>query len=233
MAHAFLRRVKHVARALQGRDLLRRPEVRLRSLHVGSDYGGWPVLPDRLGPESVVYSFGVGEDVSFDLALIARFGVRVHAFDPTPRSRAWIERQALPERFTFHPVGIAAHDGTARFHAPTIQDHVSYSVLDEAHVQGETVEAPVRRLATLADELGHERVDVLKLDVEGAEYEVLDDLMDADVAIGQLLIEFHHRFASVGLQATRDALRLLHARGWRIFAVSPSGEEYGFVQTGA
>ena len=30
----------------------------------------------------MVYSFGVGQDISWDLAMIERFGVTVHAFDP-------------------------------------------------------------------------------------------------------------------------------------------------------
>ena len=58
-------------------------EVEVDKLHLGTTYGGYAVVPAALGPESIVYSFGVGQDASFDLALIERFGATVHAFDPT------------------------------------------------------------------------------------------------------------------------------------------------------
>ena len=40
----------------------------------------------RLNPDSVVYSFGFGEDLSFEIGLAARYGVTVHLFDPSPRA---------------------------------------------------------------------------------------------------------------------------------------------------
>jgi len=42
----------------------------------------------RSAATAVVYSLGIGEDISFDLALIEKYGARVHAFDPTPKVNA-------------------------------------------------------------------------------------------------------------------------------------------------
>jgi hypothetical protein len=53
---------------------------------VGNERARWCICPGALSVSSVVYFFGVGEDVSFELEMIRQFGVRVHAFDPTPRS---------------------------------------------------------------------------------------------------------------------------------------------------
>ena len=58
----------------------------------------------------------------------------------------------------------------------------------------------MRRVATLMRDLGHERLDVLKMDIEGAEYEVVADVLASGIDIGQLLIEFHHRFSNVGIE---------------------------------
>src|SRR4051812_16621969 len=80
---------------------------------LGTEYGGYAVCPTNLGAGSIVYSFGVGTDISFDEALIALCGVTVHAFDPTPRSVEWVKAQSLPERFVFHDWGIAGFDGSA------------------------------------------------------------------------------------------------------------------------
>src|SRR5713101_7131829 len=60
---------------------------------VGSAYGGYFLDSSLIEPDPIVYSLGVGEDISFDLALIQQFGVTIHAFDPTPRVREWLASQ--------------------------------------------------------------------------------------------------------------------------------------------
>ncbi|MCA9712070.1 MAG: hypothetical protein KDK70_39910, partial [Myxococcales bacterium] len=102
-------------------------DVQVDKVHLGSTYGGYAVVPALLSEDSVVYSFGVGEDATFDLALIHRFGAQVHGFDPTPRSRAWVERQQWPPQWRFHPMGVAGSDGELTLHAPPDPTHVSFS----------------------------------------------------------------------------------------------------------
>ena len=65
--------------------LVFRPDARRDDLvRLGTDYGGWWVPRDLLGPESVCFCAGVGTDVSFDVALIETFGCTVLGIDPTP-----------------------------------------------------------------------------------------------------------------------------------------------------
>ena len=52
-------------------------------------------------------------------------------------------------------------------------------------------------LSTILEKLGHNRIDILKMDIEGAEYEVIEDIISSTVPIQQVLIEFHHRFSSL------------------------------------
>ena len=224
------RRVKRVLRALRGQDLLQGAQIKRPVEHHGSDYGGWAVVPEKLDEKSVVYAFGVGTDVSFDLSLIRRYGLTVHAFDPTPRSLAWIRKQELPERFVFQGLGVAAYDGTATFHAPAHPDHVSYTALDRSRADVSTVEAPVRRLGTIMGQLGHTHIDLLKMDIEGSEYEVIEDLLQERLDVRQLLVEFHHRFEAVDVRQTKDAIATLGRGGYQIFHVAPSGEEYAFIR---
>src|SRR6202008_4156450 len=74
---------------------LRRPPPGPRAIKVpiatlGTEYGSQTVCDSVLKPGAIVYSFGVGEDASFDLELIRQFDCEVYAFDPTPRSIAWV-----------------------------------------------------------------------------------------------------------------------------------------------
>ncbi len=227
----LLRPLRRGFRVMLGRDVRFKATIRCNRERHGSDYGGWFVCPDGLGPGSVVYSFGIGEDISFDLSLIARHGLTIDAFDPTPKSLAWLRTQSLPEQFVPHDYGIAAENGNAKFFAPDNPEYVSHTMLADTYgSRVDTIDVPVRRLASIMAELGHERIDILKMDVEGAEYDVLVDILDGTIDIGQILVEFHHRFASVGPEKTRRAVALLESRGYRLFHASASGEEYSFLK---
>lgn len=225
----MLAQMKAIARRIL-RPPLHAAEVRLAYRVLGTDYGGWPLLTELTPPDPLIYSFGVGEDISFDLAAIGEFGATVHAFDPTPRSRAWVERQSLPAGLTFHPVGIAAADGEAEFFAPEKDVNTSFSAQPAAlSDRNLAVRAPVKRLATLVDELGTGMPDVVKMDVEGFEYGVLDDMIASDLLPGQLLIEFHHRMYDIPNARTERQVDALRASGYRLFHVAASGHEYGLV----
>lgn len=75
------RRFRRVARPLARSDMSR----------LGTDYGGWTIPDDLIDPAWVCYCGGVGDDISFDLAFIERFGCSVHAFDPTPSSIEYVK----------------------------------------------------------------------------------------------------------------------------------------------
>lgn len=214
---------------LTGRHLPFVPEVAMESVTLGTTYGAHTVCLHGLGSSSVVYSFGVGEDASFDLELIERTGLTVYAFDPTPRSIAWVESTRMPANFTLHAVGLAAYDGVARIWPPDDPDHVSHSLLEPSSASRAAIEVPVHRLETLMRRLGHARLDVLKMDVEGAEYDVIDDIVGSGVQVDQILVEFHHHMRNVPLAQTRRAVEALRSAGFRIFHVSQSGDDYSFV----
>jgi FkbM family methyltransferase len=180
----------------------------------------------------VVYSFGVGGDISFDLQLMNRFNLHVHAFDPSPNSIEWVRVQKLPKEFHFYPIGLSARDGSISFSEPSDPGISSLRMTDlvlgqEAGLK--THSLPVNRLTTIMEKLGHHRLDILKMDIEGAEYEVVEDLLESDIQVSQLLIEFHHRFSYIGTKKTRRAIQRLNEAGFKIFDVSPSGEEMSFI----
>lgn len=212
---------------------LHKATIRRSYVFLGTEYGGWPLLKST-AQGSLIYSFGVGEDISFDLGAIERFSAEVQAFDPTPKSKSWIEQQALPESFTYHPIGIAARDGEAKFAPPVIEGHVSFSstVARSEDVKGVIV-APVKSLRTIIDQLGRIEPAIIKMDIEGFEYEVVADLLRGDVRPMQLLVEFHHDYYGYNKKDTRQAVQALLNAGYEIFYVSSSGREYAFCNRSA
>jgi hypothetical protein len=81
-------------------------------------------------------------------------------------------------------------------------------------------------------ELGHGRLDVLKMDVEGAEYDALADFLAAGVRPGQVLVEFHHNLPGVPFARTLEAIRSLEEAGYRLFHISRRGLEFSFLLDG-
>ncbi len=224
-----IRRAKRTVQVLRGRDLLQSAQIACKKIRLGNEGARWCVCPGSIGPSSIVYSLGLGEEISFDLELIRYFGACVHAFDPTPRSIDWLARQTLPGNFVFHPWGVADFDGSAKFLPPVNPAHVSHTLVDR-QTPWPAIEVPMRRLGSITRDLGHERIDLLKMDIEGAEYAVVKDMLASRIPVHQLLIEFHHRWPEIGAEKTRQTIRDLNSAGYRIFDVSPSGEEYGFLQ---
>ena len=227
--HQSFRHARRTWQVLRGKSLRQPLQIICKKISLGNDGARWCICPGILGPSSIVYSIGVGEEISFDLELIRRFGVSVHAFDPTPRSIEWLAKQSLPGNFVFHPFGIADFDGHARFLPPLNPDHVSHTLV-ERQTPWPVIEVPVCRLSSVMRDLGHERIDLLKMDIEGSEYAVLKDILASRIQVFQLLVEFHHRWPQIGLEKTQQAIRDLNSSGYRIFDVSSCGEEYGFLR---
>ena len=178
-------------------------------------YGSWYMCTEGLGPGSGVLSVGIGGDISFDLALVRRFGASVRCFDPTiseadfeqllGNASATAEERA---RVRFYPFGLAARNSVIPFYRST--NPIVHSLVSEPGLRGYApavyLRAPTLRLPQLLSVAGLERVDVLKADIEGAEWSVFNR-SDVEMRrwlatsrVSQLMLEFHDRFGGGGAQ---------------------------------
>ena len=193
---------------------------------------GWVVDYSKLNSNSVVYSVGVGSNIDFDLALIEELKLAVYAFDPTPRSIEWIKKQSLSKSFKFIPVGLGSNDGEMEFFPPRKESSTHFSPIDRYDNIGvETIKAPVKTLKSIAQEFGHQTIDLLKMDIEGAEYDVIDNLEEQGVEINQILIEFHHMYKGISLDDTKNAIDKLRKLGFELFHISQRTYEFSFRKT--
>lgn len=137
-----------------------------------------PGPSSEVSPETtmVVYSFGVEHDSSFEAALLARTNAEIWGFDYSVS--AWAEEVPESSRAHFEKAAIAG--STDREQEP-----------------------PRLAVADIMAENGHRFVDVMKMDIESAEFGALRALMDATeqqagdvmgtktLPVGQLLVELH------------------------------------------
>jgi|GEM_PF-1937686 FkbM family methyltransferase len=177
-------------------------------IELGSAYGGWTLPGSVIDSSWTCYLVGAGGDVSVDLELIRRYGVSVRSFDAVANfvERARADAGAEPG-FSAMQAAIAAQDGPIRMqvsHDPQSQS-VSAAGLYDSH---SFVELPGRTLPSLMSELGDHRIDLLKLDIEGSEYEVLPTIDLNALGVKVFAVQLHHT------GSVRDARGLIaHLRG--------------------
>jgi FkbM family methyltransferase len=237
MLSKLKKKIKHFLKPDLKFRLTRLPEC-LQKL--GTEYGGWTIPISLVDEDSVCYLAGAGEDISFDVELATRFHCSVHIFDPTPRAKAHFDDMVdsfkegslcwpvdSPTYFYepdskavncmhFHQLGIWTKNEVLRFFAPKDETHVSHSI---SNMQGTEnyFEAPVRRLSDIMKEQGHAALDILKLDIEGAEYEVLDSVLTDGLAIKVLCVEFHPS-KELGLQPVQAMISKLEQNNYKVIA---------------
>ena len=227
----ILRLVKRLFKIFIGRDKIFPIQTRIATEKHGQKNACWIIAADKINAQSIIYSFGIGTDISFDLSLIEKYGVQVHAFDPTPRSLAWLEKQTLPANFNYYSYGLADIDGTVDFFPPAQENHISHSIIPVTSTETRSLKVPVCRLETIMKQLKHTKIDLIKMDIEGAEYAALEDIIKSEIPLEQILIEFHHRFPAIGLARTQYIIDLLNRHHYKIFYASPFGEDYCFIRT--
>jgi FkbM family methyltransferase len=183
------------------------------------NYGGWMLPADLIEPGWVCYSIGAGGDIRFDLDLIERYGVTVRAIEPVAKYvQLAIKDAGGDPRFSIEQVALAASDGPVRMQVT--HDPDSESVSPAGLYDSSTfIEVPGRTLASLMAERGDTKVELLKIDVEGGEYDLLPTLDLQALGVKVFAVQLHHT-GSVG--RAKELVSELASRGYDPVARQPA-----------
>ncbi len=215
-------------------------------LRLGTTYGGWIIPVDAgLTADSTCYCAGAGEDISFDCALVERFHCQVRVIDPTPRAiqhfnnleKAVMSGQRFPvnnstedyysvtaenfSRLRFVPVGLADRDAELKFYLPKNPAYVSCSTVNLQKTESYFT-AQCFRVSSLMQQLGDTSIDLLKMDIEGAEYAVVRDIVTTKLFPRVLLLEFDEAHTPMDSEAStriQHHIEVLMQAGMRCIAV--------------
>lgn len=198
---------------------------------IGNSYGGFYLANNSINKDSIIYSIGIGEDVSFDLEIIEKYNCKVFAFDPTPKSVNWVNKNVSNNNFNFSPTGISKEKGSRLFYLPKDNKHVSGSLEKISTVNKEkAVELEFDTLKNQMIKNKHHKIDLLKMDIEGSEYDVIDFILNEKIEIDQILVEFHPHLVQNGRKKTKNSIIKLESFGYKCFARSNSFLEYSFIK---
>jgi len=221
------------------------------------------IFSNRTTPP-IIYGFGVGKDISWDRAVFKECDCDIWAFDNTPVALEYIQFlhenngktddkgnvivKAPPKSWHLMPYLIGTENGNVTLELPpghTISfgpplDKDTRAKLDAELEVGKrrkkkrTIERPARKLQSLMRSLGHERLDVLKIDIEGAEFPIIADWARENWSppVCQLLVEFHQRLESSASGAEgvyQQALADLHNLGFTMVFSDSKKEDHAFV----
>lgn len=181
----------------------------------------WHTLhPRYLNESSRVLDLGANYGM-FATAITERFGCNCVAVEPSPEPF-----RAIPNgpRIAKVQAAVADQPGVMPFHVAS--DSVCSSLLGKVDTHLQTIDVRVYSLAELLAELGLDRLDLLKVDIEGAEIGMLDACPDELLSrVGQISIEFHDFCGITPSGEVRRVLRRLHGLGFRAVRMSRVGHQ--------
>jgi FkbM family methyltransferase len=183
----------------------------------GTKYGGWNIPIDiNLTSESIIYSAGVGEDISFDILIQEAYNSNIILIDPTNRAKKHYEeiqdfyKTSKPNftgdiqndyikmienskpnflKFNYIQKGLWLSNNILKFYKPSNDKYVSHTLIENMYSNNyEIVE--VDSIKNIMKSLNHTYIDVLKLDIEGSEIVVLNQMLNDNIFPKYICIEF-------------------------------------------
>lgn len=133
--------------------------------------------PPGLACEEVSVVLDIGANVGITALYFARVfpRARIYAFEPAPDNFAILEKNiANCGRIRGFAYALGAKDETLElFASDNPSNFGGYSLHAAGSDTSKRARVPVRSVAAVLGELGLERIDVIKVDTEGAEYDIL------------------------------------------------------------
>ena len=158
--------------------------------------------------QDVVFDVG-GFQGSWSAEIFARYGCQIHVFEPVSEyQHAICRRFARNQRIHVHPFGLSS--STCRTSLGVQGDASSHW-----KKSSEVLEVQLRDAVSFLEEADFSRVELCKINIEGAEYDLLERLLDAQVIhrFCNLQIQFHTFVprAAERMEAIQRRLQRTHA----------------------
>jgi FkbM family methyltransferase len=177
---------------------------------------------------------GCGFEADFSVAMIEKYNLKSFGIDPTKKHQEKLKiiEEKYQDRFKHLVVAISSIQGKITFRES--EEHESGSMLsDHVNILNDTVreyEVDSITLRQIPEKVGVTKIDILKLDIEGIEYEIFSEINGEDLsAFDQLFIEFHHR--SIKRYSRKDTRNIIYRlKSFGLKAITLDSDNYLFYR---
>ena len=205
-------------------EALRRPVGRIRCWLLGLEsYPPNYVFNGPVLATDVILDVGTGDDPDFSRLMVSNYKTRCFCVDPTRKHASALREVAAAEvLIEFLPYALGSTSGSAEFFES--DENMSGSLLaghqnisNAAHTAYSVRQVTLTELADIVAPAA--KVAIAKIDIEGAEYDLIAGASSASLRrFGQLIIEFHHgRISGITRRDTLDAIAKMESLGMRSF----------------
>jgi len=186
-------------------------------IYLGTEYGGWLIDLDLIPEGSTIISAGVGEDISFDLELIDRKKCHIVGIDPTRKSHLFVESKTNLTNFSLIKKALASQpNDLVTMYENSNPTYVSESILPSHHSikKFQSYHAETISLPEIFE--SYNNISLIKMDIEGSEYNVIKALSSIPDTVKQVCVEFHHFCTDHTLDDTQKMVDHLGQLGFTV-----------------
>ena len=200
-----------------------------KSIKSKAKFGNRFIDTSGLRENSIIYSGGVGGEITFELALANRFKCNIYLFDPSETGFNTMSKASNQNPLIhYSKIGLNKTDSMADFLTPDDPVEGSFRVKRDSDGAGNVKQFECKSISSLMRENGHKRIDILKIDIEGFEYGVIEDIIQNKLDIGQICVEFHHFYKEIPKRKTKESIKLLKENGYQI--IHKEIQDYTFIK---
>jgi FkbM family methyltransferase len=152
-----------------------------------------PVLDALPTPPRTIVDLGANTGLAARWFLQAWPGVRIAAVEPEEGNLGVLRANVAPYAgsVTVVPAAVGVRERTATLHTTT--GAYGYSMVGEP-ADGVGIEVPVVTMQSVLEASGFDQIDLLKVDIEGAERELFSDCADWIGRVGAMVVECHRDY---------------------------------------
>jgi FkbM family methyltransferase len=251
MLNKFLNRIKKKFLYCKLNFLINQKSIKKESVEfLGSSDGGWYLKKDKKLYNSTIISAGLGEDASFDIEFINKYNAKVLLIDPTPKAimhyksillnkgkskiKGYKKKTGKQDTDSYNLKKInnnnfiliekalfKSNNKLVLFYPPFNPNHVSCSLKSNRNLKNSILVKTIT-VKNIMKYYNINKISLIKLDIEGAEIEVIKNFISDKIFPAQILVEFDElrNLSKKSIEQFLKVYRLLSINNYYSFKIN-------------